>query len=64
VTWSPQGPEFDAVADHELNPQYEVHLGRVVNHPEGTRRYVSVWLGAEGRWHGWLASGEPESNVS
>jgi hypothetical protein len=58
--WAPKrAGDIDPVADHEDNPQYEVHTGRVIQHPDGPRRYVSLWLGAEGRWCGWLAAGEP-----
>jgi hypothetical protein len=46
------------VADHEQNPEYEVHVGRIV-HAEGQeRRYVSLWLRGE-RFCGWLVRGEP-----
>ena len=48
-----------AVDDHERNPEYELHVGRVVETDQGVRRYVSVWLRGR-RFHGWLVAGEPE----
>jgi hypothetical protein len=48
-----------AVDDHECNPEYEVHLGRIVETDEGARRYASVWLRGR-RFHGWLVAGEPD----
>src|SRR3954467_7826921 len=47
-----------AVDDHERNPEYELHVGRVVETDQGARRYVSVWLRGR-RFHGWLVAGEP-----
>jgi len=48
-----------AVDDHERNPEYELHLGRIVETDEGARRYASGWL--RGRcFHGWLVAGEPD----
>jgi len=47
-----------AVDDHECNPEYELHVGRIVETDQGARRYVSVWLQGR-RFHGWLVGGEP-----
>jgi hypothetical protein len=48
-----------AVDDHERNPEYELHVGRMVETDQGARRYVSVWLRGR-RFHGWLVAGEPD----
>jgi hypothetical protein len=40
-----------AVDDHERNPEYELHVGRVVETDQGAQRYVSVWLRGR-RFHG------------
>ena len=48
-----------AVDDHECNPEYELHVGRIVETDTGPRRYVSVWLRGQ-RFHGWLVAGEPD----
>jgi hypothetical protein len=50
-----------AVDDHERNPEYELHVGRIVETDQGARRYVSVWLRGR-RFHGWLIAGEPEDS--
>ena len=59
--WDPvrNMPAGQAVDDHERNPEYELHVGRVVETDQGVRRYVSVWLRGR-RFHGWLVAGEPE----
>jgi len=46
------------VADHEQNPEYEIHVGRPVHADGQVRRYVSLWLRG-GRFCGWLVGGEP-----
>jgi len=51
----------DAVADHANNPEHELHCGRITIHPEGDRRYVSLWLSGQ-RWCGWLTAGEPNGD--
>lgn len=47
---TPAPTASEAVADHETNPEYEVHLGQETT--DG-RRYVSFWLRGA-RWSGWL----------
>jgi hypothetical protein len=59
--WGPvrDMPAAQAVDDHERNPEYELHVGRMVETDQGARRYVSVWLRGR-RFHGWLVAGEPD----
>src|SRR4051794_30064233 len=62
--WDPVGDMAvrQAVDDHERNPEYELHVGRIVETDQGARRYVSVWLRGR-RFHGWLVAGEPEDGA-
>lgn len=48
--WNDEPTASAAIADHEVNPEYETHLGQVT--ADG-RRYVSIWLRGQ-RWSGWL----------
>ncbi|WP_433505465.1 hypothetical protein ACQP04_02535 [Pseudonocardia halophobica] len=48
----------EVVADHERNPEYELHMGRLFEADGRARRYVSLWLQGA-RYHGWLDAGEP-----
>jgi hypothetical protein len=48
----------EIVADHERNPEYELHVRRLVEADGRARRYVSLWLHGA-RFHGWLDAGEP-----
>jgi hypothetical protein len=58
--WSPlaTATHSQVVADHEQNPEYEVHVGRPVHADGQVRRYASLWLRGE-RFCGWLVAGEP-----
>ncbi|QGH75325.1 hypothetical protein I5G61_gp77 [Mycobacterium phage Quesadilla] len=46
----PPETEAQAIRDHEVNPEYEVHLGQPDVHG---RRRASIWLQGQ-RWTGWL----------
>ncbi|UJQ86599.1 hypothetical protein SEA_PENGUINLOVER67_77 [Mycobacterium phage PenguinLover67] len=48
--WNDAPTPAAALADHETNPEYEVHLGQVTS--DGRRR-ASIWLAGQ-RWSGWL----------
>ena len=48
----------EAIAKHESDPAYEVHLGGVVDITGSAHRVVSIWL--EGvRWSGYLKQADP-----
>lgn len=54
--WDDRPAPREALADHQVNPEYGVHLGQVT--ADGRRR-ASFWLQGQ-RWSGWLEPAEPE----
>lgn len=51
------GDMRDAVRDHEINPEYELHIGRVLKQEGRDIRCVSIWIAGK-RWTGFLTEGE------
>lgn len=53
--WTDRPRADAAIADHETNPEYKMHVGQLTS--DG-RRCVSIWLHGQ-RWSGFLSPGDP-----
>lgn len=60
IGWDPTNYMTDhneVVKDHEDNPEYELHVGRLISPGKGTsrnQRFVSVWIQGK-RFSGYLS---------